>query len=163
MRHKFKSGEENIAKRPDVRKKISKAMKGKASHFKGKTYAEIYGINCRIQAEKRGLAKRAYHDKNGRTFKRPMHVSWCYTNFVKKVFERDDFKCVICGKKGGRLNADHYPKTFAQIVRENNIKNMDEAMKCSELWDIKGGRTTCEKCHKKTPTYGYNQRYKQDV
>lgn len=69
------------------------------------------------------------------------------------VFERDMFTCTECGCKGGRLEADHI-KAFSIIMKEHNIKTVDEAIECSELWDVNNGRTLCRPCHLKTPNYG---------
>ena len=55
------------------------------------------------------------------------------------VYRRDDFTCQECGKRGGRLNADHI-KPFA-LFPELRLA-------------IDNGRTLCVKCHHKTETYG---------
>jgi len=57
----------------------------------------------------------------------------------EKVFKRDKYICQFCGKKGGRLNADHI-KPFAYYV---NLR-----------FDVNNGRTLCEECHRKTDTFG---------
>jgi 5-methylcytosine-specific restriction endonuclease McrA len=57
----------------------------------------------------------------------------------KQVFERDDYTCQKCGKRGGRLNADHIKpvRLFPELVLE-----------------LSNGRTLCAvPCHKETPTY----------
>jgi 5-methylcytosine-specific restriction endonuclease McrA len=41
-------------------------------------------------------------------------------------------------------------KQFIKILRENNIVNIDDAMKCDELWDIDNAITLCKSCHNKT-------------
>lgn len=76
-----------------------------------------------------------------------------YNDWRLKVYIRDFFTCQECGKSGVRLNADHI-KPFALILKENNIRNYLQAMKCKELWNIKNGRTLCVPCHRKTPTFG---------
>ena len=105
------------------------------------------------KVSKRQIAR---YDLIGRKtyLKRPRHHLWIYKNFVKKVVERDNWICQICKKRGGYLEADHYPKSFSQIIKENGIKTMEEAVKCNELWDISNGRALCRECHRKTDTWG---------
>lgn len=106
-------------------------------------------------------------DRNGEKnpmLKRPkeLHWSWkggitklnslirrCfkYRNWRLDIFKRDDWTCKICSNKGGALNADHYPKLFSEITKEYNIKSLNEAFNCEELWDINNGRTLCVDCH----------------
>jgi transposase len=70
----------------------------------------------------------------------------------KQVLDRDNNSCVVCGSKE-HLNADHI-KSFAETIKENKITEKQQAVDCMELWDINNGRTLCESCHKKTPSYG---------
>lgn len=81
-----------------------------------------------------------------------------YRQWRSDVFKRDDFTCVLCMNRGGKLNVDHI-KSFKSIMQRNNIKSMEEAVECSELWDINNGRTLCVDCHKKTPNYGIKGRH----
>ncbi len=74
------------------------------------------------------------------------------------VFTKDNFVCVLCGAKG-ELNADHYPKSFAQIFHENEITSLEQALNCEEFWNINNGRTLCVECHRKTKTYGSKKSY----
>ena len=72
----------------------------------------------------------------------------------KSIFERDNYACVICGIKNGLgktiyLEADHYPKTFSEIIQENNIKSLKDGLNCETLWDINNGQTLCRSCHNK--------------
>lgn len=57
----------------------------------------------------------------------------------KSVFERDDYTCQICRKRGGTLHPDHI-KRFADFPELR--------------YEITNGRTLCVNCHRKTPTYG---------
>lgn len=61
-----------------------------------------------------------------------------YLQWRKTVMERDDYTCVLCGKRGGDLEADHI-KPFAYYP--------------DLRFDITNGRTLCEPCHKETETY----------
>ncbi len=58
----------------------------------------------------------------------------------KRIKERDNHKCVLCGSIEN-LQADHI-KPFA-LFPELRL-------------DLSNGRTLCAPCHKKTPTYGFN-------
>lgn len=109
---------------------------------KGKKYIQISGK--RNPRWKGGITS-LYH---------AIRTSFEYKLWRADVFERDKYTCQDCGERGGILNADHI-KPFAIIIKENNIKNFDEALKCEELWDIDNGHTLCVPCHKKTETYGY--------
>jgi hypothetical protein len=69
-----------------------------------------------------------------------------YRQWRLNVFSRDYFTCANCGQKGGELVA-HHIKAFAEIMKEHNIKTLQEALECEELWDIENGITLCEECH----------------
>lgn len=72
----------------------------------------------------------------------------------KSVFEKDNFTCQLCEKRGGDLEVDHFPKTFADIFYLNKITSIQESFDCKEFWDIENGRTLCKPCHK-VVTYGF--------
>ena len=38
-------------------------------------------------------------------------------------------------------------KTFKQLMEENNIKTLEDAVKCDELWSA-GSRIRCRMCHR---------------
>ena len=57
------------------------------------------------------------------------------------VFERDNWTCIWCGQRGGKLNADHI-KPFS-LFPELRLS-------------IDNGRTLCLNCHKMTESYGKN-------
>lgn len=107
-----------------TRLKISKALYSRrelSNFWKG-------GINKLNKAERSGIK----------------YVLW-----RESVFERDNYTCIWCGKRGGRLQADHI-KPFSQF---------------KELrYEIGNGRTLCVECHIKTDTWGgkSNRLYKLD-
>ena len=68
------------------------------------------------------------------------------------IMQRDKYTCCVCHQIGGKLEV-HHIKKFSILLKENNIKTLDDAMKCKELWDISIAVTLCKDCHKLTPNY----------
>jgi len=61
-----------------------------------------------------------------------------YKTWRKLVFERDDYTCQMCKKRGVVLQADHIKSwTFYPDLR----------------YELSNGRTLCVDCHKDTPNY----------
>lgn len=56
-----------------------------------------------------------------------------YKEWRTAVFERDGYKCAICGQVGGELNA-HHIKPFSEFEESR--------------FDVDNGITFCKKCHK---------------
>ena len=73
-----------------------------------------------------------------------------YKTWRLDIFKRDNYICQLCGVKGGYLEVDHYPKMRSEIMKEYNIKSVEDALACSELWNTNNGRTLCRFCHNKT-------------
>jgi hypothetical protein len=95
----------------------------------------------------------SYNWQGGKTiFQTQIRHCYKYQLWRKKVFERDNWTCQKCKKRGIILNADHIIP-FALILTKNNIKTLNDALTCEELWDINNGQTLCVDCHKKTDTY----------
>ena len=62
-----------------------------------------------------------------------------YKLWREAVYKRDEWTCVWCEKKGGRLNADHI-KPFSLYPELR--------------FALDNGRTLCVECHRTTDTYG---------
>lgn len=122
-------------KRPAiVGERISKAKKGKP------------------RLNQRGALSRWW--KGGRTaLKLQIKNLLQYKEWRLTCYERDDYRCNSCGKKGGKLEC-HHIKAFSKILDEYRISSIEEAINCSELWDLNNGATLCRECHGKTPNYG---------
>lgn len=77
-----------------------------------------------------------------------------YRQWRSDVYTRDDFTCVLCHERGGKLVADHIV-SFRDIFYSEKITSFEQAIRCSRFWDINNGRTLCESCHFKTDNYGH--------
>lgn len=98
------------------RKNLSEAHKGEKSHFwKG-------GISTKNKSQ-REIAM----------------ASLNYKLWRESVFERDNYTCLFCKKRGIKIEADHV-KSWRDYPHLR--------------FSVENGRTLCKKCHKKTPTYG---------
>lgn len=81
-----------------------------------------------------------------------------YSIWRMGVYGRDFFTCQKCKTKNVRLEC-HHIVPFSEILSKFNIKTTDDAISCSDLWDINNGTTFCKPCHKKTDSYGTNKRH----
>src|SRR3990167_37937 len=85
--------------------------------------------------------KRNHRWKDGRTpVNEKIRKSLEYRLWREAVFKKNDWTCVFCREKGGKLHADHI-RPFALFPELR--------------FAIDNGRTLCVKCHKKTNSYGW--------
>jgi len=74
-----------------------------------------------------------------------------YLKWRSDCFQRDNFTCQDC-KSVGYVTV-HHIKSFARIIKENNINTREDARNCLELWELHNGKTLCEMCHSLTDNY----------
>ena len=119
-----------------------------------KLLASIYSKRCTKCHSISIMGKNHPNWKGGITkIAEKIRKSGAYMEWRRSILLRDNFICLTCNVRGGRLNVDHYPKTFSQIIHEYKINSLEKAINCNELWETSNGRTLCEPCHKLTPTY----------
>lgn len=70
-----------------------------------------------------------------------------YRLWRESVLLRDDWTCVFCSKRGGKLHADHI-KPFAYFPELRFV--------------VDNGRTLCIPCHMKTDTWGAGPKRKNE-
>ena len=82
-------------------------------------------------------------------------------NWRKSVFERDNYTCQACMKRGVKLDP-HHLKRFSIILNEflklysqfSPIEDKETLIKLAvsypEFWNIDNGQTLCRDCHNKT-------------
>ena len=101
----------------------------------------FYGKHCNNSGENNP------NWKGGRTsLRRRIRNSFKYRQWRSDIFTRDDFTCQKCSHRGGELHS-HHIKPFVLIFELNDIMTLEQALECSELWDINNGITYCKKCH----------------
>lgn len=147
------------------KRKIKERLKGNTWN-KGRKHSkessQLKSLNsARYWLGKTG--KNHAHWKNSKKNPLYLQIRQCfqYRQWRWDVYTRDNFTCVLCGRKkevSGILEADHFPKQFIEILAEYQVKTFDDAVNCEELWNINNGRTLCKDCH--NPTRGRGRRYK---
>jgi len=116
-------GVSNSQKRPEVREK-----------FKNSCF-EKYGKTSFLESSdfERGVKETHWNWKGGITSEEKLiRDSNEYKEWRINVFKRDNYACLNCGDKGGKLQAHHL---------ENFSSNLDLR------FDINNGVTLCFKCH----------------
>jgi len=99
-----------------------KSQPGRTSFRKGKPFPQLRGD--KHHNWKGGITPERIKDTN----------SYRYKTWRRAVFERDNYTCQDCGRRGGKLNADHtYPWKMYPELR----------------YDVRNGWTMCEECHLK--------------
>lgn len=131
----------------ETKEKISLTSKGRIGYFKGKNLA-IETRKKMSDSHKKRVDNGLNHLWKGGITKKNMSIrsSMEYKLWREAVYKRDDYTCVWCGIKGGKLNADHI-KPFA-LFPELRLA-------------IDNGRTLCVNCHKTTDTFGYRSNIKK--
>lgn len=120
-----------IPKSKETRDKISKSQKGRKKPMSLET-------RMKISLSHRG--EKHYNWKGGVTsINRKIRSGIEYRLWREAVFKRDDWTCIWCGQRGGKLNADHI-KPFSVFPELR--------------FAIDNGRTLCEPCHRTTDTFG---------
>ena len=72
-----------------------------------------------------------------------------YKTWRSKVFERDNWTCQTCSKRGCFLEA-HHIKRVSILMDLYKLKTIQDCLNCKELWNINNGVTLCEDCHNLT-------------
>ena len=155
-----------------------KTLKGKISWMKGKKHSQGTLDKISETLSKRGLivwnknkkftqilGNKHWNWKGGTSpLYEAIRNTFESTEWRRQIFERDNWACQDCFKKGGDLEA-HHLKSFTNILQEflqqyNQFSSIDDKETLLRLsftyepfWDINNGKTLCEECHKKTDNY----------
>ena len=140
----------------EVLTKMSERLKGKPSWNKGVCCSEKHKLNLSLSHKGKFIKEKHPNWKGGITkINLQIRNSFRYSEWRKEIFERDNYTCQKCRTNRGPLNVHHIIE-FNNILKEQNIKNIDDALSCNYLWDLNNGITLCKRCHqqlhKKTTT-----------
>jgi|SRR3990167_544123 len=132
------------------KKKISLSKIGQKSFRKGKSYPEISGN--KHWKWKGGITPLAEIIRN----------FFEMGEWKKQIFQRDNFTCQKCFRRGSIVLHSHHIKSFNLILQEflqeySQFSPMEDketlirlAITYKPFWDINNGKTLCKKCHRKS-------------
>lgn len=78
-----------------------------------------------------------------------------YKVWFREILRRDRYTCRNCKIYSPPRITSHHLKSFAYLVTSLNIKTLEDAKHCKELWDLGNGVALCHLCHQLTPNYSY--------
>jgi hypothetical protein len=137
----------NAGKKLGPNPEHSKRMKGRTPWNKGKIGS------CPHTKEWREMMSIKMRGENGSNWQGGITLlnfkirnSFRYRQWRSDVFGRDAYVCQGCGATKCWIEA-HHKKMFSVILKENDIRSVEDALLCEELWDIDNGVTLCEECH----------------
>src|SRR5690242_14713444 len=127
-RFAFKGGHKDS---PETRLKKSLARRGSLNPMFGRARTEEEKLKMSL-----ALRNKSSHrgERNGNWrggISKLTHIIRTHPHYQRwriAIFERDNYTCQSCGKRGGDLNADRYPKTFAQLIKEHSIQSLEDAI-----------------------------------
>ncbi len=135
---KMRKSQTGIKLSQETKRKISEGNKGK-----------VISSKQRLELSKMRMGEKNPAWKGGvKEVSRTIRKMFESRLWIKYCMERDNYTCQECKIIGGKLEV-HHKKPFAQILKENNIKSVEDARRCLEIWDLNNGVTLCEDCHKK--------------
>lgn len=149
-----------------TKKKLSTALNGKKKAPFTEEHRERLSEALKGKPQPWNAGEKCHFWKGGVSgLSRRIKISFRYKKWREMIFQRDDWICQKCGRRGGLVLHPHHKRSFSSILEKNNIKTLEDALSCEELWDINNGIALCNDCHKKTETYGwnnYNKMFKQE-
>jgi 5-methylcytosine-specific restriction endonuclease McrA len=123
----------------DTKNKISQSCLGKNIGSKNGMYGGNFSKETRLKMSEAHKGEKCHLWRGGVTpINNQIRSSFEYKNWRRMVFERDNYTCQDCGKRGCRLHA-HHKKSFADYHEQR--------------LDIQNGISLCNDCHKKTENY----------
>jgi hypothetical protein len=137
----------------NIGKKLSSETKEKVRHANiGKHHSKETINKLRLINIGRTGANAGNWKGGKTTLIRSIRASLKYSKWAALCRTRDFWTCRECNEHSKDLNV-HHKYSFLDIIKNNNILTLDEAMNCSLLWDLNNGVTLCCDCHRKIHSY----------
>jgi len=119
---------------------------------------KVRSFEAKIHYALANIGDKSHFWLGGKTDKsREIRNCFRMVDWKKAVLKRDNYTCLLCGKQGGYLEADHiepFSVRLQRLINKSGQDNLYEKALCYEpLWDINNGRTLCPNCHRKTDTF----------
>lgn len=130
----------------ETRKKMSLTRKGR--HFSPNSEFKK-GNKYRFLPGKTTIGELNYNWKGGISSLYCMvRGNYKYRQWKCDVLTKDNYTCQNCGEIKPKYLHVHHLKSIRIIFEEYNIKKIEDAIKCEELWDINNGISLCISCHR---------------
>lgn len=131
---KSKNGKRNKGSKrsKEWKENRSKKYQGEGNPFFGKKHSleTKIKLSCHFQ----GIDESQFEEFTKPLSRREVG-SGSFKIWREKVFERDNYTCLLCGKRGGSLEPHH-------ILPRRNHKEL--------IYSVDNGATLCVQCHRKT-------------
>ena len=101
-------------------------------------------INKEVRSRQKPAKENHWNWKGGVIKGRPDRNLGVYKQWRKAVFERDNYTCQHCNKRGGWLEADHI-ESWTDFIELR--------------YEVSNGRTLCRPCHRKRTAEQLKLRY----
>lgn len=148
-----KRGRKIGSKFPHTQETKDKISKNNSCYWSGKERPLYVREKIRNSLVNKYIGEKSPNWRGGRkTLPDNIRRLFEYRRWRSEVFTRDSFTCQQCRDNQGRNLEAHHIKRFLKIIEENNVKTIQEALVCEELWNINNGITLCKRCHKKIYT-----------
>lgn len=146
----------NIIRKPhtsETKEKMSEAQKGEKNHMFGKQLSQ----NSRNKISEAAICWRLKNPNFHRGANNPnwkggitnlnVKIRTCsvYDDWRFACYKRDKNICQLCGCKKN-LHC-HHIIYFSDLIEQFNIKTLEQAILCENLWDTNNGITLCKNCH----------------
>lgn len=145
---------------PEMREKWSASKRGENHPMFGKQHKEATKEKMSLSRQFKRIGVDSNWWKNGSTELHDLiHGCSKTRKWKKEVLKLDNERCVRCGDF--KHVVVHHIKSVKDIIEENDINTIEDAINCDVLWDVNNGIVLCFSCHAKY--HNLNNGYKNHI